>query len=247
MADGCLDHATVRLCLLSSNHPLRVSAFWRTFAESVSKGYLKMRSNLRLVTGLPATEMQKEGRKTDAAYGRDAHKYLTPSQVESLIKASGKRDALMISLAYHHGLRVSELISLEWSAIDLKAGTIVIRRAKGGIGGAQHLERHDRAALARIKADNLDARFVFVSKRHGIYRPLSRDAFAKLLATAGECAGIDRRLCHPHALRHAAGHALANSGRVNAFQLQAVLGHKDARSTQIYVQGVEGLIKGLWD
>jgi integrase len=87
--------------------------------------------------------------KTDADYGRDAHKYLTPSQVESLIKASSKRDGLMISLAYHHGLRVSELISLEWSAIGLKAGTIVIRRAKGGIGGTQQLARHDRQGLAR--------------------------------------------------------------------------------------------------
>jgi integrase len=164
-----------------------------------------------------------------------------------LIKASSKRDGLMISLAYHHGLRVSELIGLEWSAIDLKGGTIAIKRSKGGVGGLQHLERHDRQALARLKAENQDPRFVFVSKRHGIHQPLSRDAFAKLLATAGERAGIDRRLCHPHALRHAAGHALANSGRVNAFQLQAVLGHKDARSTQVYVQGVEGLIKGLWD
>jgi integrase len=206
-----------------------------------------MPANLHLVSGDPGTELQKVGRKTDADYGRDAHKYLTPSQVEALIKAASKRDGLMISLAYHHGLRVSELIALTWDAIDLKAGTIVIRRAKGGIGGAQHLERHDRQGLARLRAENQDDRFVFVSKRHGVYQPLSRDAFAKMLATAGDGAGIDRRLCHPHALRHAAGHALANSGRVNAFQLQAVLGHKDARSTQVYVQGVEGLIKGLWD
>jgi len=207
-----------------------------------------MRTNLRLVTDGPATEKQKVGRRTDADYGRDAHKYLSPSQVDDLIKStSGKRDALMISLAYHHGLRVSELIALEWSAIDLKGGTISIRRSKGGVDGAQHLARHDRQQLARLKAEELDDRFVFVSKRHGLYQPMSRDAFAKMLATVGERAGIDRRLCHPHALRHAAGHALANSGRVNAFQLQAVLGHKDARSTQIYVQGVEGLIKGLWD
>jgi hypothetical protein len=48
-------------------------------------------------------------------------------------------------------------------------------------------------------------------------------------------------------LCHAAGHFLANSGKVNAFQLQAVLGHKDARSTLVYVQGVNGLIKGLFD
>jgi integrase len=206
-----------------------------------------MPTNLRLVSGRPATEMQKVGRKSDAAYGRDAHKYLTPAQVDALIKVSTKRDGLMISLAYHHGLRVSELVNLTWDAIDLKAGTIIIRRSKGGISGAQHLERHDRQGLARLRAEYLDDRFVFVSKRYDVYQPLSRDAFAKMLATAGERAGIDRRLCHPHALRHAAGHVLANSGKVNAFQLQAVLGHKDARSTQVYVQGVEGLIKGLWD
>ena len=207
-----------------------------------------MPANLRLVADQPAAVLQKVGRKTDADYGRDAHKYLTPDQVASLIKsAASKRDGLMISLAYHHGLRVSELISLEWSAIDLKVGTIMIRRAKGGISGAQHLARHDRQQLARLRAEKLDDRFVFVSKRHGIYQPLSRDAFAKLLAAAGERAGIDRRLCHPHALRHSAGHVLANSGKVNAFQLQAILGHKDARSAQIYVQGVEGLIEGLWD
>jgi hypothetical protein len=33
----------------------------------------------------------------------------------------------------------------------------------------------------------------------------------------------------------------------NAYQLQAVMGHKDARSTAIYVQGAAGMIKGLWD
>lgn len=206
-----------------------------------------MNANLRLVTDEPATVLQKVGRKSDAEYGRDAQKYLTPSQVTALIKASNKRDGLMISLTYHYGFRVSELIALEWSAIDLKDGTIMIRRSKGGVGGAQHLARRDRQQLASLRAEGLDDRYVFVSKRHGIYGPLSRDAFAKLLAAAGKRAGIDRRLCHPHALRHATGHHLANSGKVNAYQLQTILGHKDPRSTQVYVQGVEGLIKGLWD
>ena len=121
---------------------------------------------------------------------------------------------------------------------------IVIRRAKGGISGAEHLAREDRRTLAALRAKNLDDRFVFVSKRHGVYQPLSRDAFAKALATAGQSAGIDRRLCHPHELRHASGHFLANSGRVNAYQLQAELGHKDARSTHIYVQGRRGFDEG---
>jgi type 1 fimbriae regulatory protein FimB/type 1 fimbriae regulatory protein FimE len=45
----------------------------------------------------------------------------------------------MISLAFHHGLRVSELIKLQWDAFDLKAGTIAINRKKGGVDGVQHL------------------------------------------------------------------------------------------------------------
>jgi site-specific recombinase XerD len=85
---------------------------------------------------------------------------------------------------------------------------------------------------------------VFASERGG---GLTRDAFAKILRAAADRTGIDRRLAHPHALRHAAGHALANSGRVNEYQLQAVMGHKDPRSTRVYVQGVAGFIKGLWD
>jgi hypothetical protein len=50
------------------------------------------------------------------------------------------------------------------------------------------------ASAAKLRADKLDDHNVFVNKRHGIYQLLSRDTFAKLLATAGERAGIDRRL-----------------------------------------------------
>ena len=46
-----------------------------------------MRTNLRRVTGRETTEMQKVGRKTDADYGRDAHKYLKPDEVEKPIKS----------------------------------------------------------------------------------------------------------------------------------------------------------------
>ena len=58
-----------------------------------------MPAKLRLVTDHPAAVLQKVGRKTDEDYGRDAHKYLKPSQVDALIKASSKRDGLTISLA----------------------------------------------------------------------------------------------------------------------------------------------------
>jgi integrase len=116
---------------------------------------------------------------------------------------------------------------------------------EGGNDGVQHLSQADARALRALKFKADGSPFVFVSERGGLQ--LTRDAFARMLVAAGARAGIDRRLCHPHSLRHGAGHALANSGRVNEYQLQAVMGHRDSRSTRIYVQGVAGLIKGLWD
>jgi integrase len=57
----------------------------------------------------------------DKAYRRNGHKDLTPEQVEALVKAArsnrqGLCDAFIINLAWHHGLRASELVDLRWSA-----------------------------------------------------------------------------------------------------------------------------------
>jgi type 1 fimbriae regulatory protein FimB len=220
-----------------------------------------MKANFKRVEPQVERVLQRVGRnprrKTDVDYGRADREYLGPAEVEALIRAAkdgrhGARDALMISLAYHHALRVSELVGphgLRWGDIDLKAGTITIRRRKGGVGGTQHLTPADARALRALRSKADGSSNVFVSERYREHggSQMTRDAFAKLLAAAGARAGLDRRFCHPHALRHAAGHALANSGRVSEYQLQAVMGHKDPRSTSIYVQGVTGLIKGLWD
>jgi type 1 fimbriae regulatory protein FimB/type 1 fimbriae regulatory protein FimE len=215
-----------------------------------------MQPKLATRDGRPVHQVQKvsfnpAGRKEDKDYGRSHQKYLTPSQVNALVKAAkagrhGQRDALMISVAYHHALRVTELIGLQWGMINLDGGTINITRQKGGASGPQYLTVDDRRTLRTMrKANNAtDDDYVFLSERGD---PLTRDAFAKQLAAIGKRAGIDRKQCYPHALRHAAGHALANGRRVNAFQIQAILGHKDARSTSRYVKGVSGLIKGVWD
>src|SRR6516162_9620073 len=64
--------------------------------------------------------------------------YLTEHEVERLIDAArkrgrnGQRDAAAILLAYRHGLRASELVSLRWSQIDLRNGRLHVNRAKGG-------------------------------------------------------------------------------------------------------------------
>jgi integrase len=63
--------------------------------------------------------------------------YLTEREVEKLIESAsenrwGHRDATAILIAYRHGLRASEVVSLRWDDIDFAAGKLHVRRAKGG-------------------------------------------------------------------------------------------------------------------
>jgi integrase len=65
--------------------------------------------------------------------------HLTPAEVERLVTAAGKvgryrhRDLTLLLLAYRHGLRVSELVELQWSQVDLKAGLLYVTRQKNGL------------------------------------------------------------------------------------------------------------------
>ena len=66
-----------------------------------------------------------------------AREYLTDAEVQKLMKAAGDnrnghRDATMVLLAYRHGLRPVELVTLRWDAIDFAQGQIHVSRAKNG-------------------------------------------------------------------------------------------------------------------
>lgn len=68
-----------------------------------------------------------------------SREYLTPNEIEKLLSAAkqlgryGQRDTAMILMAYRHGLRISELIALKWSQIDLKQGLLHVIRRKNGV------------------------------------------------------------------------------------------------------------------
>jgi integrase len=204
-----------------------------------------MAANLTVAYSRPATEVQRVGRNSDADYGRDGHKYLTPEQLEALIKAArtnrhGLRDALMISLAWHHGFRASELINLRWSAIDWKRADIAVTRLKSGKDTRQPLDGADLRALRALHRDRPSDEYVFMSERG----PMTRDGFAKLLKAAAAKAGIEN--AHPHALRHACGHALAMKGRDTRL-IQDWLGHRNIQHTSHYTDGISTRFKGIWD
>src|SRR5215471_19307439 len=66
-----------------------------------------------------------------------AREYLTDAEVNRLIVAGGNnryghRDATMVLVAYRHGLRAGELVTLRWDAIDFAHGRLHVRRLKGG-------------------------------------------------------------------------------------------------------------------
>lgn len=152
----------------------------------------------------------------------------------------GRRDAAMIELAYASGLRVSELVTIALADVNLNHGFVRVT-GKGSktrlvpVGGAardkvaQYLER-DRPTLVRDPAE----RALFLTDRG---RPMTRQGFWKLLRNHARRAGV--RLpagdISPHKLRHSFATHLVEGG-ADLRAVQAMLGHADISTTQIYTQ-----------
>lgn len=173
--------------------------------------------------------------------------YLTHSEVDRLATSASKlgrhgfRDALMVRLAYRHGLRVSELVGLRWDQVDLSAGTILVKRAKRGTPSSQPLAGWEIRALRKIARDYPDSPWLFVSERKS---PMTADNVRRLVQRAGENAGLGAYV-HPHQLRHACGFRLANDG-VDTRSLQAYLGHRQIQHTVRYSELTPDRFKDFW-
>lgn len=173
--------------------------------------------------------------------------YLTEDEVEALQKSAastgrhGHRDATLILLAYRHGLRVSELVSLRWDQVDLKQGLLHVRRQKNGTPSTHPLRGPEIRALRRLQRDYPETQYVFVSERKG---PMTASNVRKMLARAGQQAGIPFPV-HPHMLRHGCGFKLANDGQ-DTRAVQHYLGHKNIQHTVRYTELAPDRFKGFW-
>lgn len=177
-----------------------------------------------------------------------SREYLTPTEVERLIRAAqkrgryGQRDATMILLAYRHGLRVSELVSLRWDQVDLKAGLLHVRRLKNGTPSTHTMQGDELRALRQLLRDWPDnGGFVFVSERGG---PMSAAGVRKMIARTGNECGLGFPV-HPHMLRHACGFKLANDGH-DTRALQHWLGHRNITHTVRYTELTPARFKNFW-
>ena len=177
---------------------------------------------------------------------RAAVRYITEAQVEALRRAvkdtsrNPHRDATLILVAYRHGLRVSEVIDIQWDDVHLDRAEIYVRRLKGSKSSMQPIEGDELRALRRLRRENPTSPFLFVSELRG---PLSRDAVQYMLRRAAEAAGLPH--VHPHMLRHACGYELVNSG-ANTRTIQDYLGHRDVRHTELYTEVDASRFRGLW-
>lgn len=175
-----------------------------------------------------------------------SREYLTPEESKRLREAARKlgrhgfRDWLLIMMAYRHGLRVGEIVSLKWHQVEFKTGRLHINRLNNGDASVHYIESDELQALRQLQREYPDSPFLFVSERGG---PLSQRTVHALVARAGEGAGFKFPV-HPHMLRHAKGYQLASKG-VDMRAIQAYLGHKNIQHTALYTRLDARRLKGL--
>ena len=152
----------------------------------------------------------------------------------------------LLEALYATGLRVSELIALPAGAARAEGGTITVR-GKGGkerlvpLGQAAQKAMRDYRKLL-IEAKIGETRWLFPS--FGDSGHITRQHVARELKELASAAGIDPRKMSPHVLRHAfASHLLANGADLRV--VQALLGHADVSTTQIYTHLLDDRLKSL--
>ena len=160
--------------------------------------------------------------------------FLTQDEVRKLFAViSGKRDRALFQLAYHHGLRASEVSLLQRVDVHEKQGRIYIPRGKGSIAKTYPLQPEDLRlirAYLRTRAD--DSPYLFISNR-GI--PLERRSYWDLMQKYGKQAALPKAKRHFHALRHAIAVHLLDAG-ANVVFVQDRLGHANIQNTIIYMR-----------
>jgi integrase/recombinase XerD len=152
----------------------------------------------------------------------------------------GRRDAAMIELAYGSGLRVSELVALPLADVNLRGGFLRVT-GKGSKTRVVPINTATQMRIARYLAEDRPAwlrdprqRALFLTERG---RPMTRQGFWKALR--GHARRADVRLpsgdVSPHKLRHSfATHLVEHGADLRA--VQAMLGHADISTTQVYTQ-----------
>ena len=231
-------------------------AWLRAQGKSVSTVSRSIASLKCLYTHLCIKKLIDANPATKLVPDKSTHKLpqiLTSKEVELLLEqpecvdAKGYRDRAMLELLYATGIRVTELIDLDISDVNLSAGIIrchsrnkerfipMYSTAVKALSEYISLVRPQMIALP-----DEPSLFVNVSGER-----MSRQGFWKIIKYYQKKANIEKDIT-PHTLRHSfAAHLLENGADIHA--IQEMLGHADISSTQVYSQMVKKQLKDVYN
>ena len=160
-------------------------------------------------------------------------KYLGKADLEAIFQVTKKRDRdyAIIFFSYRHGLRCSELLNLKWSYIDWEKRSIFIARVKGSDSGYHQLAKDEITLLKRLRK-NSPGDFI-ISGRQG--EKLSTSRVRQICYEITSEAALKTPF-HHHQLRHTCALHLAANLNIHPLTIQRFLGHKDFKSTDIYLR-----------
>ena len=177
--------------------------------------------------------------------------FLTPAQIETLLAQpdmqteTGVRDRAMLETLYATGLRVSELVHLKLSDLDLEQGALTCfgkgskqRRVPLGQSAVHYLKLYFPARMRLL--DDKHADLLFLEPQG---KEITRQKFWKLIKEYGRLAQID--YITPHLLRHSFATVLLSNG-ADLRSVQLMLGHSDIGTTQIYTHVTNDQLKNKY-
>jgi integrase/recombinase XerD len=184
--------------------------------------------------------------------GRSLPKSMSEPEVESLLAAPtvtdplGHRDRAMLEVLYATGLRVSELVSLKVTQVNVQQGVVRVL----GKGNRERLIPLGEEAVSWLQAFMAGPRGEILLDRNtdSLFPTrrgdrMTRQAFWHIIKRYARKAGVDRALS-PHTLRHAFATHLLNHG-ADLRVVQMLLGHSDLSTTQIYTHVARERMKDL--
>jgi integrase/recombinase XerD len=177
-------------------------------------------------------------------------KFLTEEEIDRLFAvpdistAEGIRDRAMLELMYAAGLRVSELVTLKHAEVDVHSGVVNChgkgskeRRVPVGKSAIHWLQQY-----AAVKAGYGKSPYPNLFLHRG--KPLTRQLAWTMIKTYAEQIGLQH--VSPHTLRHSFATHLLQHG-ADSRSVQALLGHSDISTTQIYTHITDRHLRAAYD
>jgi integrase len=191
-------------------------------------------------------DRQSKRSTNDSVTVAKPRKYLTTTEVEKLITAASsnryaQRDQTALLLAYRHGLRSSELVSLRWDDIDLAVGRIYVRRTKGGLPTVHPIGARELRALRKLRRSTQSSIYLFLNERGS---PWDVAGYQRMVARTASRAKFPFSVSS-HALRHSCGFKLASDGQ-DTRAISHYLGRKSLSSTAIYTALAPDRFRDFW-